>query len=310
MNRFSPLMGRWLRRLALLAASAALVALASAPAVGWAAPVLPGEAGQPVFPDQAPAAPAGLPPDCGPQHHVGAYSAGACMPVNADGVLWPDAYVTIPAGRNNCQVVFTLFHHDGSQADGPFSSTETQPCRAGNNVHYTPTQLQGTDPAVGGNDLQLVVDVIDDGITKVIADSPVETDHGRLGGVSPATGNDAVATTGPGDGKGGDTQLFCHALLVTPAGKGLTSLDVSTIAHRNGDGTVASVDAAQADAEIGGLTTPLTTVRDSKTWALIANGGHSLELHTHATITYGVGLKGIGSVGAPVPVDCNAYYTF
>lgn len=225
--------------------------------------------------------------------------------------LFPDAYITTPAS-SNCQIVFGLFQNDGSDYstdvfNAPLGAeyTDTQPCKPGNNVHYVPNlqglQLGGLD----GNDTRLVVEVIDRGVTRVIADSPVQTADGIANHASPATGNDTVSTTGPGDGKAASRDVFCHAPLPIDTGLGAT-VDVTETAHLNSDGTVASV--SNPSVAIGSVNF-LASIRDSQSSALIANGGHSLLLHTHATVQYGVGIGKV-QVNAPVGVDCNAYYTF
>jgi hypothetical protein len=322
------------RRVLSVAVTSVIVASSMAPSVGWAEKILPGaDNGEPTTPDQvrpAPTAnprPPGPPPDCGPQHHVGEYSAAACMPVDSDGVVHPDAYVTTPpnTSSSHCEIVFAIYHHDGSLAGSAFPSgtfdRDTQSCRAGTNLHYVPTGLPdliavGPPPLSEGNDLQLVVNVIDHGVTKVIADSPVQTDKGRNGGVSPTTVNDAVSTKGPGDGQASTTELFCHVPLPFATDAGVLpgagipgtapTLDVSATAHLNVDGTVSSVD--DFDAEIGGFNA-LVTKRDANSSTLIGNSGRSVELHTHADIQYGASPGGI-PVNAPLPVDCYAYYTF
>ncbi len=270
---------------------------------------------------KAPAAPSASnpPPGCGPQHHNGPYSAAACNTVGTitydntttGKFLQPDAYITTPA-RSSCQITFSMFHNAGSDytysiynSPAGDALTDTQPCQAGTNVHYVPN-LQGIEVGtLDNNDTRLVVDVIDHGVTKVIADSPVQSADGIINPASPATGNDAAASTGPGDGKASATPVFCHAPLPFDSGIN-TTVDVSEEAHLNGDGTVASVD--NPSVQIGGVSI-LASIRDSQSSAIIANGGHSLELHTHATVLYGIGVSKV-QVNAPIGVDCVSYYTF
>jgi hypothetical protein len=275
-------------------------------------------------PRQTDPAPASPPPGCGPQHTVGAFAASACLAVRTQNALiagsgpvtHSEAYITTPGGPD-CKVVFSMFHHNGSElglSNLPYS--ETQPCKAGTSVQYVPGSnlLQNLIPSGGfggdGNDLQLVVDVIDHGVTRVIADSPVQSDHGVVGQGVATTHDDTVSTAGPGDGNASTSIVSCHMPLPAPTGFANT-IDVSVQAHLNDDGTVSHADTASGDnpsVSIGGINT-VATVRDSNTFALIANGGHSLELHTHATVQYGIPVKEIAA-GVPIGIDCNAYYTF
>lgn len=271
---------------------------------------------------KAPAAPSASnpPPGCGPQHHNGMYSAAACNTVTplpfysgpSGSELHPDAYITTPAS-SDCHISFFLYRQDSNHWSFDIArafgdpATDTQTCQAGSNIHYVPNLPTIEGGGYGPDDFtaRLVVDVIDRGVTKVIADSPAQTSHGTAHPASPATSNDAAASTGPGDGKASATPVFCHTPL--PFDSGIdTTVDVSEEAHLNGDGTVASVD--NPAVEIGGISI-LASIRDSQSSAIIANGGHSLELHTHATVLYGIGVSKV-QVNAPIGVDCVSYYTF